>query len=79
MSTKIKQEIPWIPGINKQVFHGNSFLESPDVSAATDRGDQNTKCSVWWSLFGPLEVVKESSFVNSRDSLVREFRRQFSS
>jgi hypothetical protein len=47
------------------------------VSAATDTRDQNTNCSVWWALFGYSEVMKKSSFVNSKELFVREFRRQF--
>jgi hypothetical protein len=35
---------------------GNGSL----VSAATDTRDQQTNCSVWWLLFGYLEVIKES-------------------
>jgi hypothetical protein len=79
MSTTIQQKFPWIRVINKQVSHGNIFLESAGVSATTDTRGQNTKCSVWRPPFCSLEVIKESSFLNSRDSFVREFRRQFSS
>jgi hypothetical protein len=32
---------------------------------------------LWWPLFSSLEVIKESSFMNSRYSFVKEFRRQF--
>jgi hypothetical protein len=67
MSTKIQQIYPLIRVLNKQDFPGNKFLELPDLSTTADTRGQNRKCSGWLPLFRPPEVIKGSTFVNSRD------------
>jgi hypothetical protein len=73
MSTKIQQRLWWIRVINKQ-FPRNLILGITKRFATTDRQGKNMNCSVWWSLFGSLEVIKESSFVNSRDLFVKRIQ-----
>jgi hypothetical protein len=50
-----------------------------DIPVTTEDARLTINFSMWWPLFSPPEVIKESSFVNSKDSFVREFRRQFNS